>query len=157
MSTEVARAGTRVSRVATSPRRTLELLADPAFVTEVLGDLLDQQRSSGEAPVRWTLPRLHVGTAAVEIVLAPRWQLHADRVVVHAVTTEEADAHVELRLTCVVAPDGNATSVTFAWTLRLDVPLPRMLIGLARPALDRGIGQVVEDILRRIVDGVESV
>lgn len=143
------------SRVDASPDRTLALLADPAFVTPMLGDLLDQDRSSGSPPVRWILPRLHVGATQVAVELAPTWDVEADAVVIDARATERSDATVQLRLTCSAMPVEGGALLTTAWTLRMDVPLPRMLLRLARPALDRSIGHVVEEIAVRTVRGVE--
>lgn len=142
--------------MSSTPTRTLELLADPAFVTPMLGDLLDQQRSRATEPVRWVLPRLHVGGGDVLVVLAPRWTVTPDRVVIDAPSTEEADAQVQLRLTCSAVADGEGAVLTTAWTLRMRVPLPRVLVRLARPALDRSIGNVVEEITRRTASGVSA-
>lgn len=156
MRTPISRSGVRHARVGAQPPRVVDLLSDPAFVTRALGDLLDQQRSRGTEPVTWALPRLHLGTQGLEVVLRPSFAVDRRTVTITASSTptSDADATITLRGTAVAEQDHSVLSTY--WELDLVVPLPHAVVRLARPALHRAIEGSVDDITSRLASGIDG-
>jgi hypothetical protein len=152
----IERAGERRSPVAASPEIVAGHLADAAFVTAALDDLLDQTSSVIDPHVRWVLPRLHVGRLGFDVVLLPQWQRQDHVVTIDATAAPDSDVDLCLRLTTDVVTVGAGPSVlTIAWELGLVVPLPGPVLRAIRPALDRSIDRVVDRVVGRVVTSVE--
>ena len=150
--------GTRTESVGASPAATTAALGDRVFVTDALGDLLDQQRSTSVDPV-WVLPAMSIGPRRVTVVLEPTWTRGpGDVVVIEAVAVPPSDVDAILRLDCAAgpAPTGDGGRLTIDWSLRMWPPVPRALAAAVRPALDGAVGRVVDRVFARIVAGVEG-
>ena len=141
---------------ASSPRdHTLDLLADPAFVTAALGDLVDADPTqSADAPL-WVLPSISVGGRGVRIVLEPTWSRPPETVSIDAIAVPPSDVDLRLGLVNTVLPRGTGCAVHTSWRLKMWVPLPRPLASALGPALDASVNRVVDRIMDRIVAGVE--
>ena len=146
----ITRTGRQQASLAAGPHRVASVLSDPAAVTELLGDLLDQQRSRPGPPARWVVPRINIGLASFDTVLVPTFRREGDTVHIEAATTEGSDAGARLELTLdpVPAEHGGSLLVT-RWRLELRVPLPRPALLLAGPAIDRTVASTVQTIMRR--------
>ena len=142
---------------AASPReRTIDLLADPTFVTTALGDLVEPEHSrSSDAPL-WVLPTLSVAGRGVRVVLEPSWSRPADGVTIEAVAVPPSDVDLHLGMVNTVHPRGPTSVVHTAWRLAMWVPLPRLVAAAVAPALDASVDRVVDRIMDRIVAGVEG-
>lgn len=119
-------------------------------MTDLLGDLLDQERSDPGPPARWVVPRIRVGLAAFESTLVPTFVRRGDDISIQAVTTAESDVEARLLMDMAPAPIGpSACHLDTAWQLVLRVPLPRAALRLAGPALDRTVSSTVQRIMHR--------
>lgn len=153
--TPIERTGERRSPVDASPDVVAELLADAGFVTAALDDLLDQTSSVTDPPVRWVLPRLHVGRIGFDVVLLPRWRREGHVVTIDATAAPESDADLSLRLCNEVVATAGSSQLTIGWELGLVVPLPGPVLRAIRPALDRSIDRVADRVVGRVVTSVE--
>ena len=127
-----------------------DVLSDPAAVTELLGDLLDQERSDPGPPARWVVPRIRLGLASFDTVLVPGFTREGDTVRIDATATPGSDADARLLLVLVAEPLGAGTCrLEATWELELAVPLPRTALRLAGPALDRTVVSTVQRIMHR--------
>lgn len=146
----ITRTGRQHASLAAAASVVRGLLLDPAAVTHLLGDLLDQRRSQVGPPTRWAVPRISLGLTSFDTVLLPTfWQ---DDATVHiaAVTTQESDAGARLELAMAPSPTGpTSCTLTTVWRLELQVPLPRTALRLAAPAIDRTVASTVQTVLRR--------
>lgn len=150
MARPVVRTGRQRAALAAAPGLVADVLVDPPAVTELLGDLLDQERSEPGPPTRWVVPRVRVGPANVRAILLARFERTDDVVVITAVTTPDSDIEAELSLR--LDPTGlgpAACRLETAWRIELVVPLPRTAMRLAAPALDRAVAATVQRIMRR--------
>lgn len=150
MSRTITRSGRQQASLAAAADVVVELLLDPAAVTELLGDLLDQRRSQVGPPTRWAVPRISLGLTSFDTVLLPTFRRQADAVLIEAVTTPDSDATARLALRMEPTPTGAATStLTTAWRLEMRVPLPRAALRFAVPAIDRTVASTVQTVLWR--------
>lgn len=149
----ITRSGRHRAALAVGPGRAADVLSDPAAVTELLGDLLDQDRSDPGPPARWVVPRIRVGLAGFESTLVPTFARSGDDVEVvriEAVTTADSDVEARLVLEMTASAMGpSACHLDTAWQLVLRVPLPRAALRLAGPALDRTVSSTVQRIMHR--------
>lgn len=156
MRTPISRSGVRHARVGVSPPRVVDLLSDPVFVTRALDDLLDQERSRETEPVTWALPRLHLGTHGLEVVLHPSFvvERHVVTIIAASSPASDAEATISLRGSAVAAADHSL--LTTQWGLDLVLPLPQAVVRLARPALHRAVERIVDDITDRLARGLDE-
>lgn len=150
MSRLITRTGRQRASLAAAASVVVELLLDPAAVTVMLGDLLDQDRSQVGPPTRWAVPRISLGLTSFDTVLLPTFVREDDAVHIAAVTTADSDASARLELTMQPTPTGPAScTLTTAWHLELRVPLPRPALRFAVPAIDRTVASTVQTVMRR--------
>lgn len=147
MARTITRTGRQQASLAAGCRVVADLLADPVAVTDLLGDLLDQQRSR---PTHWAIPRISLGPASFDTMLVPRFRREGDVVHIEAVATEASDADAHIELTMEPVPDGpGACHLRSTWHLVLRVPLPRAALRFVGPAVDRTVASTVQTIMRR--------
>lgn len=156
MGTRITREGVHRREVEVPADRVLAMLSDQQFVTDAMGDLLDQQRSSA-APARWVLPGMEVMGVSVEIVLLPVWQETDDRVVhIDAASDDGSDVEVELDLQLRATPtSATASELVTSWEMGLVAPVPRAMLQFAQGAIDQAIDEVVGEIVDRVATAVE--
>lgn len=143
----ITRTGRQRAALAAGSGVVADVLSDPAAVTELLGDLLDQERS---VPDRWVVPRVRLAVASFDVALKPRFNRDGDTVRIDATSTRDSDATAHLRMQ--LAPEAlgdDACRLTTTWQLELRVGLPRAALRLAGPALDRTIASTVRRIMHR--------
>ncbi len=146
----ITRTGRQQASLAAGPHVVADVLSDPAAVTALLGDLLDQRRSQVGPPTRWAIPRISLGLASFDTVLVPAFHRAEDVVRIQAVTTDASDAGARLDLTMDPTATGpGACTLLTSWRLELRVPLPRPALRLAGPAIDRTVASTVQTIMRR--------
>lgn len=127
-----------------------DVLCDPGEVTELLGDLIDQDRSRPGPPARWVVPAIRIGLTTFDTTLLPRFTREGDRVRIDAASTQDSDAHARLVLDLHPESLGpTACRLHVDWQLELRVGLPRAALRLAGPALDRTVANTVQRILHR--------
>lgn len=147
MSRTITRSGRQRTALAAASHLVADVLADPTAVTELLGDLLDQQRSD---PSRWVLPRIRLGLRSFATILVPTFARSGDHVRIDAVTTPGSDVEAHLAMDLTATPiDGSACQLETDWRLALAVPLPRAALRLAGPGLDRTVTSTVQRIMHR--------
>ena len=150
MARPFVRTGRQRTALAAAPAVVADVLADPAAVTRLLGDLLDQRRSEPGPPTRWVIPRIRLGPSSYDTVLLADFDRQGDVVQVTAVSTPDSDVEAELSMH--LEPSGlgpQACRLETTWRLELVVPLPRTALRLAAPALDRTVSATVQRIMRR--------
>ncbi len=136
--------------LAADPGLVADVLNDPAAVTELLGDLLDQGRSDPGPPARWVIPRFRLGLATVDTTLVPRFERDGDRVRIEAVTTSGSDAGGRLVLDMAATEiDAGRSRLETVWELALKAPVPSAALRLLGPALDRTVASTVQRIMQR--------
>lgn len=146
----ITRSGRQRAALAAAAGLVADVLADPAAVTDLLGDLLDQHRSDPGPPARWVVPRIRLGLGSFDTTLVPTFTRTGDHVRIDAVTTPDSDAAARLAMDLVASPLGSAAChLDTAWHLSLTVPLPRTALRLAAPALDRTVTGTVQRIMHR--------
>lgn len=146
----ITRTGRQRAALAAGSAVVADVLSDPAAVTELLGDLLDQRRSDPGPPARWVVPRIRLGLASFDTVLVPRFTREADTVRIDATATRDSDAEARLLLVLAPEPMGpQACRLETTWQLEMRVPLPRAALRLAGPALDRTVASTVQRIMHR--------
>lgn len=151
----ITRTGRQQASLAAGPHLVADVLSDPVTVTAMLGDLLDQRRSSAGPPARWAIPRISLGLASFDTVLVPTFRRDGDVVHIRAVTTQGSDAGARLDLQLEPVARGEAASeLRTTWQLELRVPLPRAALRLAGPAIDRTVASTVQTIMRRTEQAV---
>ena len=127
-----------------------DVLSDPAAVTALLGDLLDQERSDPGPPARWVVPRIRLGLTSFDTTLVPRFTRDGDTVRIEANATPDSDADARLVMELAPEPLGpGACRLATTWRLELRGPVPRTALRLAGPALDRTVASTVQRILHR--------
>lgn len=150
MARTITRSGRQRTALAAAPGLVADVLSDPAAVTEMLGDLLDQQRSDPGPPPVWVIPRIRLGLTSFDTTLVPSFQRTGDEVRIEAVTTPASQARAQLVLHLSPTPIGPAACrLDTTWTLQLGVPIPRTALRLAGPSLDRTVTSTVQRIMRR--------
>lgn len=146
----ITRSGRQRTALAAAPGLVADVLSDPAAVTEMLGDLLDQRRSRPGPPATWVIPRIRLGLTTFDTVLVPHFHRTGDDVRIQAVTTPGSQAEARLVLDLSPTPIGPAAChLDTVWRLQLAVPVPRTALRLAAPALDRTVQSTVQRIMRR--------
>jgi len=146
----ITRSGRQRTALAAAPGLVADVLSDPAAVTEMLGDLLDQQRSQVGPPSTWVIPRIRLGLASFDTILVPSFRRTDDQVRITAVTTPTSQAEARLVMDLSPTPVGPAAChLETVWKLQLGVPVPRTALRLAGPALDRAVASTVQRIMRR--------
>lgn len=143
----ITRSGRQRTTLAAAPHLVADVLADPTAVTELLGDLLEQQRSD---PTRWVLPRIRLGLRSFGTTLVPTFTRSGDHVRIDAVTTPGSDVEARLAMDLTATPMGDAAcQLDTDWHLALAVPLPRAALRVAGPGLDRTVTSTVQRIMHR--------
>lgn len=144
----ITRTGRQRAALAAASDLVADVLSDPAAVTELLGDLLDQDRSDPGPPARWVVPRISLGLTSFDTVLVPSFTRTGDDVRIEAVATPDSDAGARLVLDLSAVPQGpGACRLETAWRLELRVSLPRTALRLMGPALDRTVASTVQNIM----------
>lgn len=150
MPATVSRTGRQRAALAAGPGLVADVLGDPAAVTALLGDLLDQRRSDPGPPARWVVPSIRLGLTSFEVTLLPTFSRDGDDVRLVAVTTPDSDAGARLRMDLRPTPLGSgACRLDASWRLELRVAVPRTAMRLAAPALDRTVTSTVRRIMHR--------
>ena len=150
MAGAIARTGRQQASLDASAMDVAALLEDPARVTALLGDLIDQERSSVGPPTRWVVPRITLGLTTLDTVLVPRFTRDGDVVRIRAHPTPDSDAGARVELALDPLPTGDhSCRLRTTWRLELQVPLPRPALRLAAPAIDRTVAGTVQTIMRR--------
>jgi hypothetical protein len=143
----ITRSGRQRTALAAAPDLVADVLADPSAVTDLLGDLLDQQRSD---PTRWVLPPIRLGLRSFGTTLAPTFARSGNDVRINAVTTPSSDVEAHLAMEMSASPiDGASCHLDTEWHLALAVPLPRAALRLAGPGLDRTVTSTLQRIMHR--------
>lgn len=146
----ITRTGRQRASLAAGAAVVVDLLADPAAVTALLGDLLDQSRSNPGPPATWVVPRISLGLASFDTTLVPVFTRDGERVRIDAATTPESDAGARVLMDMAAESTGPGTCrLHTEWRLTLRVPLPRTALLLAGPALDRTVAGTVQTIMHR--------
>lgn len=146
----ITRTGRQRAALAAGSAVVADVLCDPAAVTELLGDLIDQDLSDPGPPARWVVPPIRIGLTSFETTLLPRFVREDDTVRIDAASAPDADAHARLVLDLHPEALGpGACRLQIDWQLELRVRLPRAALRLAGPALDRTVASTVQRILHR--------
>lgn len=146
----VTRTGRQRAALAAGSDLVADVLCDPAAVTALLGDLIDQDLSDPGPPARWVVPPIGIGLTSFETTLLPRFSREDDTVRIDAASAQGSDAAVRLELELHPEPLGPAACrLQIDWQLDLRVRLPLAALRLAGPALDRTVASTVQRILHR--------
>lgn len=151
----ITRTGRQRAALAAGADLVAEVLADPVAVTALLGDLLDQRRSTPGPPPRWVVPRFRLGLTSVDTTLVPRFERDGRQVTIVAETTDTSDAWGMVRLAMLAEPVAPAACrLETTWRLEIAAPIPRTALRLVAPALDRTVDTTVRRIMRRTEEAV---
>ena len=133
-------------RVATSAPEVRDVLAEPAELLAMFGDLLDPS----SRPHRWVGPELHAGprvlVAAVDVQVATPAD---DRVVVRG-RPVPGYTPATLEIDLVVAGDEDRARLAWTWQFGIDVPGPQMLARTLRPVVARSSRRTTREIRERL-------